>query len=110
MNSTPLFMATCFSPATIRLPFGSTSVTVTPSTPVKVLLALWLSPSANLLPVVADRLAPNLPCRMPGRPALTEPDLLPELAPAFTAAVFSTMLIVSMSPMWRARRSSNSGR
>ena len=110
MNSTPLFMAICFSPTTIRLPFGSTSDTVTPIVPVKAFDAVWVSPSANLVPVLVAILPPRRPCSGPGTPTLTLPDLLPVLAPLLLAAVFSTMLIVRMSPMWRARRSSNIGR
>ena len=53
----------------------------------------------------SDRLGETL---LPKKLAL--PVLLPELVPALLAEVFSTMLIVSRSPIWRARRSSNIGR
>jgi len=110
MNSVPLFMAICFSPATIRFPFGNTSITVTPIVPEKVLLADWLSPSANFVAPFAETLPPKRPWAKPGVLKPTLPDLLPELAPALTAFVRSVMAIVMVSPTWRARRSSKAGR
>src|SRR5450830_1993061 len=110
MNSVPLFMAICFSPATMRLPLGSSSITVTPMVPEKVLLADWLSPSANSVEPFADTVPPKRPWAKPGVLKPTLPLLLPELAPALTALVRSVMAMIMVSPTWRARRSSKAGR
>src|SRR5690606_6536794 len=56
MYSLPRLMAICFSPATCRLPLGSTPTTVGGIVPVDVLLALllpwpraWLAPDTSVL-------------------------------------------------------------
>src|ERR1700730_19315553 len=78
-NSMPLSSETCFSPLTTRLPFSSTSTTVTPMVPVKLLLELTAPASAYLSALEA--LAPNweiLLLKKLGTAAVTEAVLLPE--------------------------------
>ncbi len=113
MNSEAWLMPTCFSPLTSRLPLANTSITVTVMVPVNTLL-LAVSPSPlNLKSVVADRPAPMK--LLPGRPVTLGTDRLLSLERLvvvldfLSADVFSTMLTISVSPILRARRSSNSG-
>src|SRR5450830_650422 len=109
--STPLSSATCFSPLTKRLPFGSTSITVTPMVPVKLLLDEIAPFSSYLLvlPPLPDNSLIEVPNRV-GAIAVALPVLLDELPADLAAVVFSLMTMVSVSPTRRARRSSSSGR
>src|SRR5690606_31293172 len=114
MNSAPLSSDTCFSPATTRLPFDNTSMTVTVSVLTKLLLELTAPLSSNLDEVEAlasRRLVtpPKMPNRL-GASAASEPVLLPELPAALPAELRSLTTMVMVSPIRRARRSSNTGR
>ena len=63
MNSTPpCSWRSASRRRTIRLPFGSTSTTVTPMVPVKVLLADWLSASSELVGGVGRGGGAKVPC------------------------------------------------
>jgi len=114
MYSVPLSSAICFSPATIRLPLGSTSTTVTVTLPLKVLLELSADLSAYWLDDSA--FTPSFCSDLSDRPATALIDESTSLSfdalddACLPAWVFSLMTMVSTSPTWRARRSSNSGR
>ena len=109
-NSVPLSNAICFSPLTTKLPLGRTSVTVTPTEPLNLLLASASAFSSNLLDELASSaaLGNGLPNELVMLP-LTLPSLLDLLEPALVALVFSTILIVRISPTKRGRLSSNMG-
>ena len=114
MNSLPWLIATIFSPETSRLPFGYTSITVTVIVPLKTLLA-----AAAPLPLKSDSASasssrPFSPLK--GRrligpmPAVMLPLRVALALALFCAVLRSTRLIVIVSPIRRARRSSNRGR
>lgn len=105
-NSLPWLISICFSPLTTRLPFGSTSVTVTVIVPLNVFAALAPPVDANLLPPVADRFTLlNRPPRKPaaGTSKLVLPARLAFAPDDFVALMFSAITIVRMSPMLRGR-------
>ena len=104
-------MPTCFSPLTTRLPLGSTSTTVTVMVP-----ANWFSlpaaplPSKLLLVEASSPSLPSLSAFTNGKaPNLADPPPLRSmvLLELCLATSRSSIRIVSMSPGWRARRSSN---
>jgi hypothetical protein len=115
MNSSPWLIATSFSPETSRLPLGSTSITVHGDGAGEGVVGGRLALAGELV-VVAGLGVQSLE-GLAGQ-ALNSVGTLTSMscersAPVFdffAAAVFSTMLMTRVSPTWRARRSSNSGR
>ncbi len=113
-TSTFWFTPICFSPVTTRWPLGCTSITVAVIEPWKV-LALSVPPlPAKLWADSALALArPKELAAKKGRAAMPVSMLLvlPMVEVDFWLALtFSTIEIVTVSPIMRARRSSNSGR
>ena len=115
MNSEPWLMPICFSPVTTRLPFGSTSITVTVMLPVNRLLLRSNRPCRRSRSWSRRRARrPAATCRAGSAPSapLARPTRCGwrSCSPSCSPAVFSLMLMVSVSPTLRATRSSNSGR
>ena len=117
MNSEPWLMPICFSPRTSRLPLGSTSITVTVMVPVNTLLLARRPCRRTSFAELAARSAAEPWSALPGRPAQSGTDKAVCCPCARRADVevllrrcFSLMMMVSVSPTARARRSSNSGR
>src|SRR5690606_10199715 len=112
--SLPRLMAICFSPATCRLPLGSTPITVVVIVPVNVLLALvsplpeaWFDPDASVSSLALAQLSMK-----PGVAAIPRPTLplrLVLVATFLAAFVRSFSTMVTISPTLRGRRSSNKG-
>src|SRR5512135_1338711 len=105
-------IATCFSPATRRLPFGNTSGTVTVIAPENVLLPELSLALPDLTLLLVPALPPTPPVILASIGACKA--ILPVLESSWPdfplAEVVSTILIVSTSPTLRARLSSNMGR
>ena len=113
-TSTFWFTPICFSPVTTRWPLGSTSTTVAVIEPVKV-LALSVPP---LPEKVLSEPAPSVVRSASDfftKGRLVMPAEASEVRSTvdedfWLAVTFSTIMIVTLSPTSRARRSSNAGR
>ncbi len=110
MYSTSLLVPSCFSPATVRLPLASTSITVTVMVPVNTLLLASEEP----LPSKVEEEPPLTPmwfrpCSTPIGSctlvalAVVAPTLLTLESFGVEAVRFSLMLMVRTSPMLRGR-------